>query len=87
VQQTPMTDEEIETGTWEEHEERNDALAVCDSLYFERPENIDDSLFAFIKANRSKIRPSQAVLSSVVPITGEKREFTVVINGITPGQD
>ena len=32
-------------------------LSDCDSLYFERPENIEESLFAFIKANRAKIKP------------------------------
>ena len=57
VHETPMTDEEIENGTWEENEERQDALGECDSLYFERPENIEESLFAFIKANRAKIKP------------------------------
>lgn len=57
VQQTPMTDDEIENGTWEENEERQDALAECDSLYFGRPENIEESLFAFIKANRARIDP------------------------------
>ncbi len=57
VQKTPMTDEEIENGTWEENEERQDSLGECDSLYFERPENIEESLFAFIKANRAKIEP------------------------------
>jgi hypothetical protein len=57
VQLNPITDEEIEDGTWEENEERLDALGECDSLYFERPENIEESLFAFIKANRAKIEP------------------------------
>jgi hypothetical protein len=57
VQRTPMTNAEIEAGTWEENEERQDALGECDALYFERPENIEESLFAFIKANRAKIEP------------------------------
>jgi hypothetical protein len=57
VQHAPMTDEEIENGTWEENEERHDALGECDSLYFARPENIEHSLFAFIKANRARIEP------------------------------
>ena len=57
VEQIPMTREEIENGTWEENDERSEALSECDSLYFERPENIGESLFAFIKANRSKIKP------------------------------
>jgi len=57
VQQAPITDEEIEKGTWEDNEERQEALSECDSLYFERPENIEESLFAFIKANRARIEP------------------------------
>jgi hypothetical protein len=57
AQKSPMTDEEIQNGTWEENEERQDALSECDRLYFERPENIEESLFAFIKANRCKIEP------------------------------
>ena len=57
VQQIPMTPEEIENGTWEENDERTEALSECNSLYFERPENIEESLFAFIKANRDKVEP------------------------------
>jgi hypothetical protein len=57
VQQIPMTREEIENGTWEENEERQEALSRCDSRYFQRPENIEESLWAYIKANREKIQP------------------------------
>jgi hypothetical protein len=57
VQEIPMTDEEIDNGTWEENAERQDGLSECDALYFEGPENIEESLFAFIKANRAKIEP------------------------------
>jgi hypothetical protein len=57
VQKSPITDAEIETGTWEENGARHDALGECDALYFRRPENIEESLFAFIKANRAKIQP------------------------------
>jgi Domain of unknown function (DUF4375) len=57
VQGAPLINEKIEDGTWEENEERHEALGKCDSLYFERPENIEESLFAFIKANRAKIEP------------------------------
>jgi hypothetical protein len=57
VQKSHITDEEIENGTWEENEERHDALDECNSLYFERPETIEDNLFAFIKTNRAKIEP------------------------------
>ena len=55
VQNYPMTDVEIQNGTWEDHVDRQEILAGCDSLYFERPENIEESLFAYIKANRTKI--------------------------------
>lgn len=57
VQKTPMTREEIDRGTWEDNDDRSELLAECDSLYFERPENIEESLFAFIKVNKSKIEP------------------------------
>jgi Domain of unknown function (DUF4375) len=57
VQEAPMSDEEIENGTWEDNEERQDALGERDSLYFKGPENIEESLFAFIKANRARIEP------------------------------
>jgi hypothetical protein len=57
VQQIPMASEEIENGTWEENDDRSAALSECDSLYFERPENIEESLFDFIKANQAKIEP------------------------------
>jgi hypothetical protein len=57
VQEAPMSDEEIENGTWEDNEERQDALGERDSLYFKGPENIEEILFAFIKANRARIEP------------------------------
>jgi proline dehydrogenase len=57
VEKAPITEDEIENGTWEDNEKRQDALNACDELYFERPENIEESLFAFIKANRAKIEP------------------------------
>jgi hypothetical protein len=57
VKRIPITQEEIENGAWEENEERQEALNKCDSLYFEGPENIEGSLFEFIKANRDKIQP------------------------------
>jgi hypothetical protein len=53
----PLTLEEIENDTWDESEESIEALCECDSLYFEGSENIEESLFAFIKANRAKIEP------------------------------
>ena len=40
----------------EDNEDRQEALGECDTQYFEYPENIEKSLFAFIKANRSKIK-------------------------------
>jgi Domain of unknown function (DUF4375) len=57
VKQIPVTDEETENGTWMDNDERSDVLCECDNLYFERPENIEESLFAFIKVNRGRIRP------------------------------
>jgi hypothetical protein len=57
VKQIPITKEERENGTWMDNDDRSDVLCECDNLYFERPENIEESLFAFIKANRSKIKP------------------------------
>jgi hypothetical protein len=57
VERAPIMEEEIENGNWEENEERQDALNECDNLYFERAENIEESLFGFIKANRGKIEP------------------------------
>jgi hypothetical protein len=57
VEKDPITEEQIENGTWEENEKRQDGLSKCDDLYFERPENIEESLFAFVKANRKNIKP------------------------------
>lgn len=57
VQQQPMTTEEVQNGTWEENEERSEALNECDTIYFQRSENIEVQLFEFIKANRDKIEP------------------------------
>ena len=49
--------EDIENGTWGENEDRQEALSECDTLYFERPKNIEENLFAFITSNRAKIEP------------------------------
>jgi len=57
VQRIPITAEEIENGTWDENDERQQLLSECDGLYFEGPENIEESLWAFIKANGDKIKP------------------------------
>jgi len=81
VQQTPMTDYEIENGTWEENKERQAALGECDSLYFERPENIEESLFAFIKLNRAHpsfrycfaLRLRQKLLGRVSQLVGRTK--------------
>jgi hypothetical protein len=56
VQKMPITPKEIQTGAWEENEDRYEVLSECNSLYFEAPENIEQSLFAFIKANCGKIK-------------------------------
>jgi Domain of unknown function (DUF4375) len=50
----PRADRQTENGPWDKVQ---DALGECDSLYFQAPENIEESLFAFIKANREKIKP------------------------------
>jgi hypothetical protein len=55
VEKSPITEKEIENGIWEENEMRQNALGECDNLYFNRPENVEEILFAFIKANRKKI--------------------------------
>lgn len=57
VQHAPISDAELEDGTLEENEDRQEALHECDSLFFEGPENIEERLFAYIKANRSRIKP------------------------------
>jgi len=57
VQDSPMAVADIENGTWEENEDRRDALGECDSHYYEGAENIGESLFAFIKENRARIEP------------------------------
>jgi Domain of unknown function (DUF4375) len=57
VEKAPLTEQEIENLTWENNKMRQEMLNECDNLYFERPENIEESLFAFIKANRAKIEP------------------------------
>ena len=46
-----------EHGAWVENEGRDAAVNECDRLYYQCPENIEESLFAFIKANRNKINP------------------------------
>ncbi|HVT28949.1 MAG TPA: DUF4375 domain-containing protein [Lacipirellulaceae bacterium] len=53
VEKAPNT--KIENGGWEENAKRQDTLNECDNLYFQRPENIEESLFTFIKVNRAKI--------------------------------
>lgn len=57
VERQPIAEEEIENGSWEQNEQRQRALRECDNLYFAHPENIEESLFAFIKTNRKKIEP------------------------------
>jgi len=55
VDKAPIPEDEIDNGTWDDNEKREEALNECDNLYFQGPENIEESLFGFIKANRSKI--------------------------------
>jgi hypothetical protein len=56
LQELPMTKEEIEEGTWEDNEDRQERLDECDQQYYKRPEDYDKSLLAFVKANRTKIK-------------------------------
>jgi hypothetical protein len=56
VQQAPIAPDLVNRTPAEE--ERDDILSECDSLYFEHPENIEESLFAFIKVNRDHIKPT-----------------------------
>ena len=51
-----MTDEEIENGTWEDNEDRQRKLDECDEQYYKHPDNYIESLLAFVKANRTKIK-------------------------------
>jgi hypothetical protein len=55
LERAPYTEDKIGNFSWDENEERKEALNECDQLYFQRPENIEESLFAFINANRVKI--------------------------------
>jgi len=55
INATPITDEEFEDGDFADNEERDSALERCDDEYYSSQESIQDNLFAFIKANRSKI--------------------------------
>jgi hypothetical protein len=57
VHRMPMLPDEVADGSWENDEERSDALAECDSRFFEGTENIEQRLFAFIEGNRHKIGP------------------------------
>lgn len=53
--QNPLTDGEIESSDSAENVELQEALNACDRMFYESEENIDESLFAFIKDNRTKI--------------------------------
>ena len=52
-----LTEDEIKQTMAEESDQRDEILNECDSLYFQRPENVEEHLFAFIKANRDRIEP------------------------------
>ena len=56
AQKAPFTSNEIENGTWGDNEEREQAFSRCDERYFERPENIEECLFAYIVSNHDKIK-------------------------------
>ena len=51
-----LTVKGINKAIGEENKERDRLLNECDELYYTRPENIEERLFAFIKANRHKIK-------------------------------
>lgn len=55
VTSIPITDKEIKQRTWQQNDQRRQALDECDALYFARPENMEQRLFAFIRANRGTI--------------------------------
>ncbi len=57
VQEMPKALDDGASGAWGQGDERSELLAECDSCYFEGREGIEDSLFAFIKANRGRIEP------------------------------
>lgn len=46
---------DIENVIYDDDDERDKVLGDCDGRFFEYPEPIADRLFAFIKANKSKI--------------------------------
>src|SRR5262249_47365712 len=52
-----LSDEAIQQVMAEESVGREEALNLCDGLFFERPEAIEEHLFVFIKANKRKIQP------------------------------
>ena len=57
INKRPITDEEIKNGTWNEDEERFEALNKCDVIYFQACEPIEMRLFEFIKSARENINP------------------------------
>lgn len=48
----------IEKVIYDDDDERDRKLGECDDRFFEYPENLAERLFAYVKANRSKIRLS-----------------------------
>ncbi len=64
VQKSPITENEMKFGTWEENETRQPELDICDNLYFARVESIDDHLFSFIVEKRKQI----ALLNGIGPL-------------------
>jgi len=53
---SPVTVARIEAIMQETNEERDQALDRCDQLFYKTPQGIPKVLYAFIKANRSRIR-------------------------------
>lgn len=56
LQLPTLTVEKIEMTMEEDDEERDEIMEACDDEFFEYPDPIEEKLFAFIKANRGKIR-------------------------------
>lgn len=64
VKKAPITADELAKKTWRNNEKRSQPLDECDQAYFGVPEDIEEKLFAFIKANRAKIQPDSRLSAS-----------------------
>ena len=55
IEEMPITDGEWEDGDLIENDERDSALEQYNEQFYSSQESLEESLFTFIKANRSKI--------------------------------